>query len=588
MSNRLTNIIAIFLFLFLFFASIFSMAGDSLTMDELAHLPAGYSYLTQQDMRLNPEHPPLVKDMAAFPLLFIKGIHFPSQAKSWQDGVNDQWNFGKKFLFQSNNPAKKMIFWARVPMIFILLLLAFYVFRWARELFDNKTALLALFFVSFSPTLIAHTRLVATDVGAATGMFIAIYYFVKFINKPSKKNIILAGIAFGLAELAKFSVVLLFPIFGILIIFLAWAKSSNWHQFLKIFWRYFLLIVLVTVIAYLLVWAVYLFHVWHYPPQKQVNDTKNILASFPYKPLSDAVIWMADKPILRPIAQYFLGVFMVIQRATGGNTTYFLGEVSRNGWKLFFPIVYIIKQPLAFIILLIISIIYSVLLIEKPIWQKTFSRFKKWLCLHFAEFSIPVAIIVYWSFFLKSNLNIGVRHLLPVFPLTMLLVSAMIIKLAEKPFLKPLKIVLLIGFLTWQAISVILVYPHFLAYSNELTGGPSKTYLYTVDSDLDWGQDLARLDNWLKKKKIKEIYLDYFGGSDPKYYLGNKFLPWWGQRNPKDMPKGGYLAVSASFLQRGRGNPVLGFNDPCHYYDWLYQYKPVAQIGYSIFVYHIN
>jgi 4-amino-4-deoxy-L-arabinose transferase-like glycosyltransferase len=588
MSNRSTNIIAICLLIFAFFMAVFSMKNDSLTMDELAHLPAGYSYLTQKDMRLNPEHPPLVKDLSAIPLLFIKNIHFPKETKSWKEDVNGQWDFGNKFLFHSGNPAHKMIFWARIPMILILLLLGFYIFKWARELFGNKAGLLALFLFSFSPTLLAHGRLVTTDVGATAGIFIATYYFVKFLKNSSKKNLIIAGIAFGLAELAKFSTILLFPLFGLLVIFWSWKKSTDFKNFLKIFRKYFLLTALVAIIAYVLVWAVYLYHTWNYPTQRQARDVQFILSSFDSRPLANMVVWMADKPVLRPAAQYLLGVFMVLQRAVGGNTTYFLGQVSAAGWKTYFPIVYVIKQPLAFIILLIITLLYSTWLIKKPFWQEPLKRFKNWLVFHFAEFSMLLAVAIYWSVSLKSNLNIGVRHLLPVFPFTILLVSGVTTKWIFSQPLSKVKQFLIAGLIIWQAVSVVSVFPHFLAYSNELTGGPSQTYLYTVDSNLDWGQDLKRLKEWADKKGIKKIYVDYFGGSDVKYYLGNKFSPWWSARNPKELPKGSYLAVSATFLQGGRGEPAPGFNQPTGYYNWLYQYKPIAKIGYSIFVYHIN
>ncbi|GAI57384.1 unnamed protein product, partial [marine sediment metagenome] len=169
-------------------------------MDEVAHLPAGYSYLTQKDMRLNPEHPPLIKDLAAFPLLFIKGINFPSEIKDWKEDINGQWGFGYYFLYGAGNPADIMIFWGRIPMVLILILLGFYIFKWARELFGPKVALLALFLFSFSPTFFAHGRLVTTDVGAAAGVFIATYYFLGALKNPSKRSIIFAGIAFGLAE----------------------------------------------------------------------------------------------------------------------------------------------------------------------------------------------------------------------------------------------------------------------------------------------------------------------------------------------------------------------------------------------------
>ena len=203
LTNRVTNIIAFLLLIFMFVLAVFSMKDDSVTMDELAHLPAGYSYLTQKDMRLNPEHPPLMKDLAAIPLLFIKNINFPSEIGAWKEDVNGQWAFGFNFLYQSGNPVDKMIFWGRIPMILILILLGFYIFKWTKELFGQKTALLALFLFSFSPTFLAHGRLVTTDVGAAAGVFIATYYFIKAFQQPIKKNIILAGIAFGLAELVN-------------------------------------------------------------------------------------------------------------------------------------------------------------------------------------------------------------------------------------------------------------------------------------------------------------------------------------------------------------------------------------------------
>ena len=587
MSNRLSNIIAFCFLIFLFLIAVFSMRDDSLTMDEVAHLPAGYSYLIQKDMRLNPEHPPLIKDLSAIPLLFIKDIKFPSEIKDWKDDVNGQWGFGYNFLYQNGNPVDKMIFWARIPMILVLILLGIYVFRWARELFGNKTAVLSLFLFSFSPTFIAHGRLVTTDVGAATGAFIALYYFVKFLKSNSNLNLIKSGIALGLAELVKFSLILLLPTFAILVFCWAIARSFYFRQFLKNLIHYGLLFILILVVAYVLVWLFYQFHTWNYPPERQARDTDFILTSFPLKSLSKLLIWMAQKPILRPMAQYLLGLFMIFQRAAGGNTTYFLGEVSAAGWKTYFPVVYAIKEPLAFHILLIIALLHTSWLIKRPFWQQPWQRIKLWLSYRFSEFAMLVFIVIYWLTSLSSNLNIGVRHLLPVFPFTILLVSSVIIQWLKPPFSK-IKKPLLFLLLLWQLASVIFIYPHFLAYFNEIAGGPDQGYVLTVDSNLDWGQDLKRLTKWVEENKINNIYVDYFGGGDAKYYLKEKFLPWSGTNNPSELPKGSYLAVSATFLQGGRGEPVPGFNQNHGYYLWLNQYTPLTTIGHSIFVYHIE
>jgi len=581
LNNRWINIFAGILLTFVFLVSLFSMKDDSLTMDELAHLPAGYSYLTQKDMRLNPEHPPLIKDLAAIPLLFIKGIKFPSEIKAWKNDVNGQWEFGNYFLFKTGNPADQMIFWGRIPMILILVLLGFYIFKWTKELFDNKSALLALFLFSFSPTFLAHGRLVTTDVGAAAGVFIATYYFIKVLQNPSKKNIIFAGISFGLAELCKFSVILLIPLFIFLALVWWLIKLGNLKQAFKI-------LISVFVIGYLLIELVYQYHVWNYPPERQARDTEFLLGSTPFPVLRKILVWASTKPVLRPLAEYFLGLVLIFQRAAGGNTTYFLGEVSAAGWKNYFPVVYSIKEPLAFHILTLISLLYAAWLVKKPFWQNTFFRISGWISSHFTEFSMLLFIGIYWAVSLYSNLNIGVRHLLPVFPFTFLLVSGMTIKMVEKePFLK-LKRLGLILLLIWQAVSVISIYPHFLAYANEIVGGPDNLYIYTVDSNLDWGQDLKRLKKWVDEKKIEKIYVDYFGGGDARYYLKEKYAPWQGRRGPEEFEKGNYLAISATFLQGGRGKPVSGFNQPYGYYNWLNKYTPIAKIGYSIFIYYID
>jgi membrane protein YdbS with pleckstrin-like domain len=580
LSNSLTNILAAVLLIFVFLIALFSMRDDSATMDEVAHLPAGYSYLTQKDMRLNPEHPPLIKDLAAIPLLFIKGINFPSDIKDWKEDINGQWGFGFNFLYHSGNPADKMIFWGRLPMILILILLGFYIFKWARELFGNKVALLALFLFSFSPTFLAHGRLVTTDVGAASGVFIATYYFVKALKNPSKKNIIIAGISFGLAELCKFSVILLIPFFAILVLIWWLIKLGAWQKTLKT-------LILVFIIGYLFIWPIYQYHVLNYPPERQARDTEFLLGSTPFPKVREILVWASTKPILRAYAHYGLGLALVFQRAAGGHTTYFLGEVSAAGWKNYFPVVYAIKEPLAFHILTLIALLYAAWLIKKPIWKETIPRLSGWIKNHFSEFSMLVFIGIYWATSLTSNLNIGVRHLLPAFPFTILLVSLTTISWLKEPFLK-IKYALFSFLLLWQALSVISIYPHFLAYFNELVGGPNQGYIYTVDSNLDWGQDLKRLARWVEENKIDKIYVDYFGGGDAKYYLKEKYLPWWGNRDPAEFPKGNYLAVSATFLQGGRGKPAVGFDQPYGYYHWLDKYTPVTKIGYSIFIYYIK
>jgi hypothetical protein len=275
----------------------------------------------------------------------------------------------------------------------------------------------------------------------------------------------------------------------------------------------------------------------------------------------------------------------------GGNTTYFLGEVSNIGWRSYFPIVYLIKIPLAFHILTLIAVLYALWLIKKPFWKDTKKRVMNWLKLHFPEFSMLTFIGLYWLVTIAGNLNIGVRHLLPVFPFTILLVSALTVSWLKKPYLK-VKYFALMILILWQAVSVVSIYPHFIAYFNELVGGPSNGYKYVADSNLDWGQDLKRLKKWVDDPpaggEINKIYVDYFGGSEPEYHLKEKYAPWWGTQDPNEFPRGNYLAISATFLQGGRGEAIPELPQPSGYYRWLNNYTPVTTIGYSIFVYYID
>jgi 4-amino-4-deoxy-L-arabinose transferase-like glycosyltransferase len=592
MSNKTTYTLAGCLLIFVFFITVLSTVNDSLTMDELAHLPAGYSYLTQKDMRINPEHPPLIKDLSAVPLLFIKGTEFPEDIKAWKEDVNGQWEFGNYFLFKMGNPAQTMIFWARIPMILMLLVCGLYIFLFAKKLFGNNAAILSLFLFSFSPTFLAHGRLVTTDVGAAAGTIIATYYFYKFLKDSTKRNLIFAGIALGIAELLKFSLILLIPFFGLLAIGWAVLYSKSPKDFIVKLGRYVGYCVLIGLIALAVIWAVYLYHVWNYPIERQTADIKFVLSSFGSRLLVDLDVWMAGVPILRPFSQYLFGLLMVLQRASGGNTGYFMGEISAAGWQFYFPTVYLFKETITFHFFTALAIFAFVLSLypgfKKYGLKEPVKRLFEWARKNFGGLAAFLFIVIYWMSSLTSNLNIGVRHLMPVFPFTIILASAGVLYLLQKESAKILKYAILVLFLLLNTYSVLAVYPNFITYFNEAVGGPKQGYKYVVDSNLDWGQDLKRLKIWMDKNNVNKVYIDYFGGSDTTYYLKDKFLPWWGSKSPEEMPRGNYLAVSATMLQIGRGKPAIGYNDPTGYYSWLDNYKPVAVIGNSIFVYYIN
>jgi len=577
------HIFAIILISVMFLLSVFSIKNDSLTMDELSHLPAGYSYVSQKDMRINPEHPPLIKDLAGAPLLFLKNINFPYSHESWSEKVNGQWDFGNQFLFKIDNPADTMIFLGRMSMIFILMLFAGLLYFFMNKKFGSTAALLALFFFCFSPTILAHGKLITTDLGAAFGVFITIFTFFNFLEKPTKKNTFIAALALAFAQLTKFSNVLLFP-FLILISLIWWfLNKNNFSELVK-------KVTLIFVLTFILILPIYFFHIFNYPIERQVSDTEFLLSTFGNEPLKNTIIWMAGNPILRSYAQYFLGLFMVMQRAVGGNTTFFMGEITNVGWIQYFPVVYLLKESLAFHILTLIAICFAIYkFIFRKKQDKLISELKNIIKTHFLEFSLLSYTLFYWFTALKSNLNIGVRHLLPAILLTYVLVAIGISKLLQNKNNLKIKILIISLLLSWQAASIFLTYPYLLSYYNEIGGGYRNGYNYVVDSNYDWGQGLKRLKNWTEENNVDKIYIDYFGGADLDYYFKDKHERWWGGRNPEEIEPGSYLAVSATFLQGGKGIPIKGFDrDPVGYYRWLNEEEIVARPDPSIFIFKIK
>ncbi len=590
---------------------------ESAIMDELAHIPAGYSYVKYSDYRLNPEHPPLVKALAAIPLLF-QNLNFPLNSSAWQKDVNGQWQVGEEFLYQSGNNADEIIQWARLGPMLLTILLIIFIYIWAKELIGRWWAILPTFLFALSPAVLAHGHYVTTDVAAAFGIFIAGYYFIKFLLWPVRQNLIFAGLAFGIAQLMKFSAVLLIPFFGLMLIFFCFWRARNYSlSFFKTLIRYIFYLLIIFLIGYILVYLVYFIFTINYPIAKQKADTEFILTSFAGGPdqnlracqgmrcLADVNIWLSQNKALRPFGEYMLGVLMVLQRSSGGNTAYFLGQVSAVGHWYYFPVVFVLKEPIPSLILIFFGLLLAVWRIVKKLKIENYKLkiFTDYLGTHFAEFSMLAFVIFYWLYSMNSPLNIGVRHILPTLPFIYILTASSIkkwicnekcpvIQISLKRildlainFLKiSVKGALIAVLLIWYLAETLLASPYFISYFNEIGGGVNGGYRYVTDSNYDWGQDLKRLKDWADKNLSASgrIAVDYFGGGDPKYYMPNKVEYWQSSNgNPEDNGID-WLAISINTLQS-----ALGQNE----YQWLKNiknpYQPDYKAGTSIFIYHL-
>lgn len=570
-----------------------SSLNDAPIVDEIPHIGAGFSYVTHLDYRLNPEHPPLIKDLAGLALLPLGLDANVFTIPSWTGDVNGQWQFGHDLIFDSGVSPDTIKVFARLPMLGVFILACWLMWRWARERYGETAALIAVILLAFSPTVLAHARLVTTDMGAAVGVLGATYCFLHLIRAPARGTFIWAVVSLGLALLVKFNTVLLGPFFVLIAIFYGldgrWNSRVAWHRAARLFG----LTTLVGVVAFVfVVWPFYIVQTLGYPMEKQLADTQSITSHLPDTPLKDIVRWGADKPIIRAATHWGLGLAMVLQRAGGGNTIFWLGRVVTAGGPGYFPVIYLIKEPLAWWVL--VSMALTALAFHHR-RRKADHKRRHWFSDNLDEWVWILWLAIYWLVSIRSTLNIGVRHLLPVYPFAILWVSGRLATLIDwlrahdRARLRwfSLAIALLIG---WYSFESVRVWPAYLSYFNQFVGGPSGGHNIVTDSNLDWGQDLKRLGQWVEKNEIRKISLDYFGWADPVYYLHGRAVytntgSWHDsddfiRRNRTD----GWIAISATYFQQA----VYSTNQDNGGYRWLLNYEPVTTIGNSIMVWHIT
>jgi len=295
------------------------------------------------------------------------------------------------------------------------------------------------------------------------------------------------------------------------------------------------------------------------------------------------VLWSSDNALLRPWSQYFLGLLVALKGSRWGQPVFFLGTSYSTGIRTYFPVAYLLKEPLALHLLTLIAIGSALVLWRPSLREWGQGALTRGIAKHFTEFSFLVVLAVYWSALIRSNMNIGVRHLLPAFPFMFVLISKQIVDLMDR-LRRPGKHAAVLAcatlgvLLAWQALTVLHVHPSYMAYFNELAGGPEGGWRYLNDSNLDWGQDVKRLAQFIDRQGANEIHADFFGPADAGYYFHEKF------KGPVGcaVPPRGWVAVSAMLY------PGAPWNKECDYRRFLPFGSLKARIGYSIFVFYVE
>lgn len=589
---------------FIFVVSALNAWNDSAIFDETAHIPAGYSYLTMHDMRLNPEHPPLLKDLAALPLMFMH-LNFDTAQKFWTTDVNGQWEAGHNLFWQVGNNPDLLIFWARIPIVLLSLIFGWFIFKWTRELAGILGGLFALTLYAFDPNILGHNHFVTTDLGIAGFMMISFYYFLRFVKEPTWKNAAVGGFFLAVVQLAKFSSILLFPIFGLTAIIYPLVKNipdkeKNALIFkLKNLGIYLGKSVVAFTISIAIVWIFYGLNFYATPETKMAEtinfyfnpaDAKNTATVY----TNHGLLILNNNSLTRPLSEYFLGIAMVFKRVAGGNGAYFMGQVSATAFPAYFPTVFAFKEPLIMLFFMFSAVaiafynnikafIERFKSAQKSSWLAAFADYIRH---HIRVLSMLAFIILYSYISITGNLNIGFRHLFPILPFIYILTAKIIINFCQRNKSYSHKLTFLSAVLILSVLLItrtVAAYPYYMSYFNSIAGGPKNGYRYATDSNADWGQDLKRLKVFLEKHpEIDKIRVDYFGGADIKYYIQDKYIMWWDAKRPIEP---GWYAISTNFLQGSLYDITKKDTDS---YRWLKNIQPVHQVGTSIFVYYVS
>jgi 4-amino-4-deoxy-L-arabinose transferase-like glycosyltransferase len=529
-------------------AQVVSVRGESQTWDEAMHVAAGYTYLTSGDLRFNSEHPPLAKYLNALPLLFLHP-RAPDTGKFI--GSYEEIELGREFLYRNTVGADRLLFTARSVTIAETLLFGLALALWTRRWFGEAVALSALAMFAFDPNLVAHGRYVTNDLLVSALIFAACATWIEYLHDRRLPWAIAAGAAVGLALGTKFSAITLVPI----LLALTLVQAIRERRFGL---RDVGALACVALVAYAAILVVYTPEARALIPGARLWDRslQSVGGTIHDETLAGRMLVRVSAKLGLARNRLFEGLALVSWGTMTGRPTYLLGKISQVGFWNYFPVVFVVKSATGLLLGLAATLVARARRAKSPGTGKPPQAGKPgptWLL-------IPA--LVYFACAMASNINIGVRHLLPIYAFLFVFLAASFARTRW----------LLIAVPALIAIESILVFPYYLTFFNLPSGGPSHGPRYLVDSNLDWGQDLKHLKAYMDREHVSGVCLSYFGSAPPEYYgiqdLGEPL-------QPMDC----LAAVSATALV----GMYTGDN-----YRWLRSREPIARVGNAIYIFELR
>jgi len=547
---------------------VWSSLRQAPTVDEPVHLASGIRRLEEGRFDLNRGNPPLVGTLAAVPLLLV------DHRTDWSRVPNSH-SVGRDFLAVNGPRSFLLVRLGRWVCIPFSLLGGYVCFRWASELYGRGAGFVALILWCSCPNMIAHGPLITGDMAATALGLTAFYAFWRWLRAPSVEWAVMAGAFLGLAGLTKYVWVLLFLWWPVLWILWRWLHRhapARPSKLKEIGHGLLILALSVTVIG-----AGYLFD-GMFLPLDRFQVGKRVLQPLAHVPYLAS--WLASLPVPLP-AEYLTGLDEIRQFLDATPFSYLGGKWLAGGVWYAYPYAMAVKVPLGTLSLFALAAFLS-LRRRHPRAGKT-----ELLLLLTAA---AMLVFVTWSHAVQN-----LRYVLPVLPLGFLF-AGKTARLLVGPRRIPGRLVA--ACLGWSIASSLMIYPHSLSYFNELAGGPRNGDRCLVECNIDWGQDLLFLKDWLDEHpEARPLHLAYFGRINPAFagIADYSLPPAFGPEQPPELcPWHGpeWHAISIN-LTRGLGwevptpsgaSPWVGGSK----YQYYLPFSPVATAGYSIRIYHID
>jgi hypothetical protein len=485
----------------------------SVTADELVHLTGGLAYWQLHDYRLHPENGILPQRWAALPM-WLGGAPFPALEDNFAWRMSSAWRVGYQLFYETGQDHFPPLLAGRAMIALFSVATGALVFWIAWRGFGAAGALTALVFFCFSPDFLAHGSLVTSDVCVAFFLLAATWLWWRHLHDPRWRVAALSAVMLGLALAAKFSAVLLVPV----MVLLAAVRAAAPEPWVFGPWRFetgrrkFAAAAVSAagqaVVAAAVLWAFYGFRFGianpELPPVEQLNKP---WAEFVGQTglLGEFARALAG---LRVLPEGYLYGFDYVLATVKERSAFLNGDYSMTGWRTFFGWTFLLKTPLPALLAFGLA---AVLLVRRaaaagPGWKRA----------AYAAAPLLALVAVYGASSITSKLNIGHRHILPLYPVFFIAAGALGAWLTAG---RRWRAAVVAGLLVWHAGESVRIFPYHLSYFNALAGGPANGWRHLVDSSLDWGQDLPALKKWLDANAGRDpVYLAYFGTGNPGYY----------------------------------------------------------------------